>query len=554
MNDIDGVRSVRETRWYPVILAFTSGMTIMGVEMCSSRLIAPFFGTSLLVWTVIIGSVMIALTCGYYCGGILSERSRSIGFLAGMLFCAAGFVIVVPYILKPFMQMALSSMKGFDVMQPGAASKWVYVSIVCALVMSVLIISLPVAVFGMTSPYLIKLASLESDRIGYEAGKIYAYSTLGSILGTFLPSIVTIPLLGTRFSFLLFGGALLAVTLPGIGRFRTWFALAGCGLLLTGYLLAGSQAPIKDLPHLVEERETPYGFVQIFKRTGSDNVTRTWLRFNEGFGIQSLWIEGGGPSYTVHDALAFAPHLRSAQCPDTGTKRFLILGLAGGVLSSKLAQQHPGSIIDGVEIDGGLIDAVKPYFPLNDTENLNIHIADARTFVQRNTIRYDAIFVDAYRAPYIPFHLATVEFYASLTERLKECGLLVLNVLSIGKDFPPFKGIANSAAAVFPHVWFFEFRLHARDQLSSYIVVASMKDLGLDDPVVQDRLIADLAPTQQEAVTCMRSLRDTSVFPDSFFKRIRFDDTLDVFRDDKSALDVMFASAMMRLMTEGQEP
>ena len=170
---------------YLILLTFVSGMTIMGLEMCSGRLMAPFFGTSVMIWTVIIGSTMIALTAGYYLGGLLAEKKPRVEFLAAILFFGAIFVIFLPYVAQPVMEIALGRFSVASGNSPNA--------LVIALSLCALLISAPAVILGMTSPFIIHIAAMDSSAVGRIAGKVFAFSTLGSILGTLMPALVFLP-------------------------------------------------------------------------------------------------------------------------------------------------------------------------------------------------------------------------------------------------------------------------------------------------------------------------------------------------------------------------
>ena len=208
--------------YYPIAVAFVSGMVVMGVEMSAGRLMAPFFGMSLSIWTAIIGSTMIALTAGYYLGGILAEKYPKISFLGTLLFFTGIFIVFLPYVTQPVMGIALERFGQQVATGLSTGAKGGNYRILVALTACALLISAPVVVLGMTSPFIIRLDSLRSGslEVGRISGKVFAFSTLGSILGTFLPALVLVPLVGVRISFLIFGGALLGITVWSMERRR----------------------------------------------------------------------------------------------------------------------------------------------------------------------------------------------------------------------------------------------------------------------------------------------------------------------------------------------
>ncbi len=276
--------------------------------MCSGRLMAPYFGTSLTIWTAIIGSTMIALTLGYYLGGILSEKHPRISVLGTLLFLASLFMIFLPYVAQPLMEATLGRFVQ-SATPPGGNNTIIVSLVVCAL-----LISIPVSVLGMTSPFLIHLDSFQSGAVGRTSGKIFAVSTIGSILGTFLPALVLIPLVGTRFSFLIFGGLLLFVSSLAIERARL-LAIVTAILALGVAVILGIQGwGTSQSRYLVKQKETNYQLVRIFRapiKTETPEAGRysRMLLTDAGLGLQSLWVEG----QSVHGFMA-----RFVRCNSAG--------------------------------------------------------------------------------------------------------------------------------------------------------------------------------------------------------------------------------------------
>ncbi|HDZ59641.1 MAG TPA: spermine synthase, partial [Actinobacteria bacterium] len=189
------------------LLVFVGGMTIMATEMSASRLLAPFFGNSLFVWTNLIGLILIYLTAGYFLGGKLADRRPEPGLLFKITMAAAVTIAVLPFIARPIMGIA---MEGIAEISAGA--------FLGSFGVTVLLFALPVTLLGMVSPFAIRLRMTGVETAGNVAGGIYALSTVGSILGTFLPVLLLIPWLGTRNTMLLFAGALAAVSALGLAR------------------------------------------------------------------------------------------------------------------------------------------------------------------------------------------------------------------------------------------------------------------------------------------------------------------------------------------------
>jgi spermidine synthase len=537
---------------YLLAVAFFSGMAVMGVEISASRLMAPFFGTSLSIWSAIIGSVMIALTLGYYLGGILADKHPRMSFLATWLFFASLFMIFLPYLAQPVMETTLGRFTAAHSSYGGGQGSY---AIVTALVVCALMISAPVVVLGMTSPFIIRLDSLRSTEVGRISGKVFAFSTLGSILGTFLPALFLIPVIGTRFSFLLFGGMLLCITLPSIERGKSFlYALAVLGLVVA--LLLGIQGWGTSLgKYLVKEKETNYQYVRIYRlpvpsKTSEEPKMATVLLTDAGLGLQSMWVEGQPYTDSWQDFFAIVPRIYDVCNHGSPPNRLLLLGLGGACAPYLISQFYPDITIDGVEIDPLLIDAAKPYFPFSAVKNLNVHIGDGRFFLKSARMKYDAIVVDAFRPPFIPFHLATTEFFDQVKEHLAEDGIMVMNVGSSGKMLV-FKGIANTVASVFPHVYFAQYYSPEDRSIifSSRFIVASSKDLNLDNSDVEKRLFSVPDPQWRKIFETMRDRSGFESSQDTYFRKILFDPEKQYFRDDLSSLEVLSEREFLGLVT-----
>lgn len=530
--------------WYLCVVAFFSGMAIMGVEMGSSRLLAPFFGTSISIWTLIIGSTMIALTVGYYLGGVLADRHPRLSFLSGLLFVAAAVVIFLPYIVQPVLESTLDRFVSRAAASSATEETIGSYTVIAALTVCASIISAPVVVLGMTSPFIIRLDSIGCSAVGHISGRVFAFSTLGSILGTFLPALVLIPLVGTRFSFLFFGGLLLAITVWSTGRAK--FALLGIAglVMLLAFLLGIQTWGQRKGRYLVHERETIYQLVRIFRlplsstNEGGPNQA-TILLTDAGLGMQSMWVDGQPHTDSWQDAFALVPRIYEVCNSGAAPRRLLPLGLGGACAPYVISQSYPNTIIDGVEVDEGLIEAAKPYFPFDRSASLRIHISDARLFLRTAASQYDVIVVDVFRPPHIPFHVATAEFFEEARRKLTPGGVLAMNVGCRG-DKRVCKGIANTAASVFPYVYYSQyFSPDSPGIFTNQLFVASARELPLDDPDVERQVFSAPDPTWREVFRRMKDPRGYESGQHSFFRRLRFNPEETVFLDDRSSLDMV---------------
>ncbi|RME08190.1 MAG: spermine synthase, partial [Anaerolineae bacterium] len=229
---------------------FAAGMTTLAVELSASRLLGYVFGTSNLVWASIIGLILVYLTLGYFLGGRLADRHPDAGLFYRLLAWGALSSGVIPFLSRPVLRTAANA---FDRLAVGVLAG----SFSAVLVLFIL----PVTLLGMISPFAIRLAMEDASRAGTVAGRVYAISTLGSFVGTFIPVLWLIPLIGVTLTFLVFGAFLSLVALWGLWRYRggkTALRWAWIPLLLGLLALLWGRGTIKNTPGQIFERESAY--------------------------------------------------------------------------------------------------------------------------------------------------------------------------------------------------------------------------------------------------------------------------------------------------------
>jgi spermidine synthase len=411
------------------VLVFLAGIGSMASEMCASRLLAPYYGSSTVVWANIIGLILASLSVGYWVGGRLADRRPSPSLLATIVLAAAAWVAMIPFVAKPFLDL---SIRGIDTLSTGA--------VVGSFTASLALFAPPVVLLGMVTPFAIRLGSTGVEDAGRVAGRVFALSTAGSLIGTFMPALITIPLIGTQRT--LIGSAVIiaASALPLLAGRRL-----AAGLVLTGALAAVLAVPagvVKAQPGLLHEEESRYQFIQVVQ-TG--NERRLYL--NEGYAIHSIWHPDTVLTGGEWDMFLAAPPLLGRPADRAAT-----LGNAAGTTARAFGVYYPQTRIDGVELDPAVSDVGRRWFGLDDNPRLTVHTADARPFLASTDARYDLIMVDAYRQPYVPFYLATREFFRLCRQRLAPGGMIALNVSTVPGDDRLARGIAGTLRAEFPQV------------------------------------------------------------------------------------------------------
>jgi MFS family permease len=334
-------------RKYLYFTVFVSGMTSMAAEFGASRLLGNIFGTSNPVWAVIIGLILVYLTVGYFIGGRWADRSPHPKTMYAILAWGAFTLGIVPYISGPVLRLAANA---FDNLQVGILAG--------AFVGVLILFTVPVTLFGMISPFAIRLTIDEAGKAGNTSGTIYGISTIGSFIGTFLPTLLLIPTIGTTRTFLVFSLALLLVALAGLGisagrRGTAPYLLMVIPLFLLA--LFGSRGNIKASSGQIYETESAYNYIQVLEINGT-----RYLRLNEGQGIHSEYnpttLEYGGP----WQLFLVAPFFYAQQTPED-VRRIAIVGLAAGTTARQAAAVFPNVVIDGFEIDPQIVAVGRKY-------------------------------------------------------------------------------------------------------------------------------------------------------------------------------------------------
>ncbi len=388
------------------LVVFVVGFAILGAEIAAARLLAPYFGASTIVWANTIGIVLVALSAGYWYGGRLADRNPTREGLYRIVLLSGLLLAAVPFVADPFLGFAVGAL---DAISAGA--------FVGSLLAVTVLVATPVLVSGAVAPYALRLAIGGVEQAGTVSGRLYAISTVGSLLGTFSSALLFIPLIGTRRTFILFGLALVLIAVAGLAR--RLLLLAPAMLVVLMILPAGTvKGTASDGSRVIHETDTEYQYARVVQAADG---TRT-LELNEGQAVHSLRRPGSYLTDNVWDEYMILPFAAQDRPP----RRVAILGNAAGTTARAYGHFFPRTFVDGVEIDGELTQIGRRFFDMRGPR-LRTFTADARPYLRRTKERYDAIFVDAYRQPYIPFYLATREFFELARDRLAPGGVVVVN-------------------------------------------------------------------------------------------------------------------------------
>jgi spermidine synthase len=508
-------------RIYLNVAVFIAGMTTLGIELSASRLLGNVFGTSNLVWANIIGLMLVYLTMGYFLGGRLADRYPHFGSFYQLLAWGAFTSGLVPIIARPVLLQAAMAVESLD-------SAVMIGSFVAVLVLFII----PVTILGCVSPFAIRLALTDTEQAGRTSGMIYAISTLGSILGTFLPVLWLIPTIGTAYTFMTFSLGLLTVALIGLGledRRATlrhlW--MPALLILLAALFLSG---PVKSSVGQVFEKESAYNYIQVVERDGV-----RMLMLNEGQGIHSVYAPDLEATYGTWDYFLAAPFFNSPPVSIESIERIGLVGLAAGTISKQYTKVFGPIPIDGWEIDPEIVTVGRAWFDMNEA-NLNAIIADGRWGLAHSQHVYNVIGVDAYRLPYIPWHLTTREFFLEVLEHLTSDGVVVVNVGRTPDDRRIIEALVGTIGSVFTSV-------HVVDVPNTFntIVYATVQSTQPENLVSNELMVCENNDTSLLCDVLRRTTVNLQPTPVSDV----------VFTDDWAPIEQLTNSTMLAFILRG---
>ncbi len=433
---------ILNSKYYLYLTEFFAGMSVMAVELGASRLLAPYFSSSQIVWTIIIGTIMIAMALGNIYGGRSADRDPDPDRLYRRILIAAVWIALIPVAGK-YVILGISALLIFAVNT--------HYLIWAAFAACMVIFVFPLFLLGTVTPSLAKYTMDNLEDNARIVGRLGAANTVGSIIGTFVPTFVTIPAVGTSVSFLIFAGILLALALVyfiSAGR-RKVGAIAAIAVWLLSCALGyrSNFAFWKD--DLLYEGESVYNYLQV-EDTGDSVVLST----NVLIGVQSVMRKDASLTGMYYDYAMAAPFMAGIEEKQSNTRPFemLILGMGTGTYGSQCLRYYPGMKIEGVEIDEKISRLAREYFAM--PEEMAVSTYDGRAYLNAVDRQYDVIMVDAYQDITIPFQMSSLEFFTMVREHLREDGVMVVNMNMRGESEDSInRYLSDTIGAVFPELW-----------------------------------------------------------------------------------------------------
>lgn len=435
-------KNILRSKPYLYLTEFFAGMAVMAVELGASRLLAPYFSSSQIVWTIIIGTIMIAMALGNVYGGRMADKNADPSRLYKRIIVAAIWIAAIPVVGK-YIIIGIAAVLIFTINTNFL--------IIAAFAACLVIFVFPLFLLGTVTPSLVKYTTDNLEENGRTVGTLGAFNTIGSILGTFLPTFVTIPAVGTSITFLIFGGILLVIAILYFvsGKVHTKAVPVGTVLFILCAILGhnGSFAFWED--DLTLEDESIYNYLQV-----KEDDRRVILSTNVLFGVQSVRMKEDDLTGMYYDYAMAAPFMAGAE--DKESLRILILGNGTGTFATQ-CQKYFGNEdkslhIEAVEIDEKITGLAEKYFALSP--DVEVTTYDGRAYLSALDGDYDVIMVDAYQDITIPFQMSSQEFFQLVEEHLKDDGVMVVNMNMRGAEKGSINDyLSDTIGTVFPCIY-----------------------------------------------------------------------------------------------------
>lgn len=477
-------RKILKNKYYLYMTEFFAGMSVMAVELGASRLLAPYFSSSQIVWTIIIGTIMIAMALGNVWGGKSADKNPNPDKLYMRIIIAAVWIAAIPFLGK-YVILAISGVLVFTVNN----NFLIWAAFLACMVIFVF----PLFLLGTVTPSLAKYTVGSLDDSGRTVGTLGAFNTVGSIIGTFVPTFITIPAVGTSITFLLFSGILLFLGLVyfvstkfGDSRRQKISCITGIILFAICCIFgAGNRFAFWE-SSLLFEGESIYNYLQV--KEDEDSVV---LSTNVLFGVQSIMKKDESLTGMYYDYALAAPVMAGLAKKEDA--KILVLGMGTGTFAKQCRQYFGNIYIEGVEIDQKITDLAWEYFAL--PEDIKVTTYDGRAYLNAIDETYDVIMVDAYQDITIPFQMSSIEFFTLVKAHLAEDGVMVVNMnMHTDKEGNINQQLSDTIASVFESVYTVEVSGSTNRELFAAVdpsVIEGLKEeaLRLENAELRDMMV-----------------------------------------------------------------
>lgn len=449
--------------FYIYLAVLVGGAAVLAVELLGTRIIAPFYGASLYLWSAQISVALAALSVGYAIGGRWADRGPKLERFASVIGLAGVWIALIPVMRTP--ALAISESAGLRT---------------AVLITSAVLFFPPLTLLGMVSPYAIRLKAASLDEVGRTAGNLYSVSTVASVIAAIATGFFLIPNIGVTRLLLLIGMKLVATSVLGLVIGRKVRAVALSAVMIVVLTASFVLAPdLKARPEigLIDVRQSAYGEIRVVEVDGT--------RF--------MVLDGG--IHTIIDPSTWDSHFQYVNVLELAKGLYrepgemLLVGLGGGSVAKSF--RRDGWKVDAVEIDPEVIEVAYDHFGLFPAE-ANVYAMDARQYLISHDKKYALIVMDAFGSSSIPFHLVTKESFELARSRMTDDGILAMNIEAVGWHDDIVKALSATLAEEFDHVTILPIA-EPPTEIGNLVLLAANRPIELaeEPPTPHDRFSSD---------------------------------------------------------------
>ncbi len=485
------------------IVVFVSGALVMIYEIIGSRILAPYIGTSTYIWTSLIGIILGSLSLGYWLGGRMADRQPNLRILATVMFFG-GAILSATILIQNFVLSVI------------AASP---IRIEFKSVIAALILFAPASVlFGFVTPYAVRLKMQTVENAGKTVGRLYALSTVGSIVGTFLAGFFFLPLVGSIRTMYLLAGLMFALSLvlaPFKQVVNNIFLLL---MLPTAIIFSEVNTYILAASYEMRDFDTQYNRLRVFKTTEKDTEKPMLVLLSDPDSTQSaMYLESDELALNYTKFYHLLRHFK----PDFETT--LMIGGAAYSFPKDYLRLYPDKKIEVVEIDPQMTETARRYFKLRDHPNLQIFHQDGRIFLNQNTKKYDVILIDAFSSVYsVPFQLTTIEAVRQMEKGLSDDGVIIVNLISAlqGEGAKFLQAEVRTYQEVFPNVYVFKAKSEKAENLAQNTIIIATKSARIKFEAADETISALLKNHYQKPLDLSLPILTDDLAPVEYYNSL----------------------------------
>jgi len=444
------------------LIVFLTGAIVMVLELVGSRIMAPVLGTSIFVWTSLIGIILGAMSLGYYFGGKLADKNPKVEIFS-LIILAAGISVFFTIIFRN----PILDLSAFFGLRTGSAFAAIF------------LFAMPALFLGTVSPYAVRLSMKKVENSGNTVGNLYAVSTFGSIFGTFLAGFYLIPSFGSVNILYALAIMLFLISLYSCNKKERVIPLA---FFLLAFLFISIGSSAMDKSGLIVDEDSAYSRIRVFE-TKDENGKKILVMSVENFADSGMFLNSDELVFT------YSKYFMLDKVFKKDIKKAVMFGGAAYSIPKKFLTRSKKGEIDVVEIDPKTTEIAKKYFRLKDDKRMKIYHEDARIFLnsaaENSGNKYDVVYNDAFSsACSMPFHLTTKEAVEKIYNVLKDDGLYIVNMISAisGEKSGFFRAEYKTLKEKFKNLFVFPVKSkdkNSSEQVQNIVIIASKKEIDI---------------------------------------------------------------------------